>query len=326
MKIVITDSGILWHYGNPILKKYKDLVLMVCLYGSKVTDEYECFICPRKSVGLGMSMGVGSRVYNDLEDVAEELYDKLRFEDDILFLTDGDPASLYPYYIIKNRRHHMNIHLWASPPLSVEGKFRMKAHEDMLSDLSGVKSVCYIDTQDYLKNEYKNFGAFLEDVQNYFEEIFPIVLDGISKLENESYFDLASKTYIPLGKISGEEAILKSTEYLLDKDEYTDNTYLIEGMVDIPEYQRSDKSKKDIIYRQVARIDGKKICNTFREYRFKLAQMNSIEFNSEECSYVGACAGTCEKCDEEAKYLSMKLSEIPKEKQRIPGLNLEEVE
>ena len=326
MKIVITDSGILWHYGNPILKNYKDLVLVVCLHGSKVTDEYECFICPRKSVGLGMSMGVGSRVYNDLEDVAEELYDKLRFEDDILFLTDGDPASLYPYYIIKNRRHHMNIHLWASPPLSVEGKFRMKAHEGMLSDLSGVKSVCYIDTQDYLKNEYKNFGAFLEDVQNYFEEIFPIVLDGISKLENESYFDLASKTYIPLGKISGEEAILKSTEYLSDNDEYTDNTYLIEGMVDIPEYQRSDKSKKDIIYRQVARIDGKKICNTLREYRFKLAQMNSIEFNSEECSYVGACAGTCEKCDEEAKYLSMKLSEIPKEKQRIPGLNLEEVE
>ena len=145
-------------------------------------------------------------------------------------------------------------------------------------------------------------------------------------MENESYFDLASKTYIPLGKISGEEAILKSTEYLSDNDEYTDNTYLIEGMVDIPEYQRSEKNKKDIIYRQIARIDGKKICNILREYRFKLAQMNSIEFNSEECSYVGACAGTCEKCDEESKYLSMKLSEIPKEKQRIPGINLEEVE
>ena len=41
---------------------------------------------------------------------------------------------------------------------------------------------------------------------------------------------------------------------------------------------------------------------------------------------MGACAGTCEKCDEESKYLSMKLSEIPKEKQRIPGINLEEVE
>lgn len=220
----------------------------------------------------------------------------------------------------------MNIHLWASPPFSFEGKARMKAHKEMLADLSGVKSICYIDTQEYLKNDYKNFSNLLEDVQNYFEEIFPIVMDGISGMENESYFDLVSKTYIPLGKISVEKAILKSNEYLSDKEEYIDNTYLIEGMVDIPEYQRSDKNKKDIIYRQVARIDGKKICNLLREYRFKLAQMNNIEFNSTECNYVGACAGTCEKCDEEAKYLSMKLSEIPKEKQKFPILNLEEVE
>ena len=246
-----------------------------------------------------MSMGAGSIVYNNLEEVADELYDRLQSEDDILFLTDGDPNSLYLYHIIKNRKHYMNIHLWASPPWNIEGKARMKAHKEMLSDLSGVKSICYIDTQEYLKNDYKNFGNLLEDVQNYFEEIFPIVIDNISKIEKESYFDLISKTYIPLGKISVEESILKSTEYLSDKDEYTDNTYLIEGMVDIPEYQRNDKYKKDIIYRPVARIDGKKICNLLREYRFKLAQMNSIEFNSEECSYVGACAGTCEKCDEE---------------------------
>ena len=326
MKIVITDSGILWHYGNPILKKYKNLVLMVCLYGSKVTDEYECFICPRKSVGLGMSMGVGSRVYNDLEYVADELYNMLQYEDDIIFLTDGNPDSLYPYHIIKNRRHHMNIHLWASPPWSIEGKARMKTHKEMLSDLSGVKSICYIDTQEYLKNDYKNFGNLLEDVQNYFEEIFPIVIDSISKTENESYFDLVSKLYIPLNKASVKETILKSSEYLSDKDKYTENTYLIEGIVDIPEYQRSDKYKRDIIHRQVARIDGKKICNLLREYRYKLAQMNDIEFDSEECRYVGACAGTCEKCEEEAEYLSKKLSEIPKEKQRIPILNPEEVE
>ena len=36
MKIVITDSGILWRYGNPILKNYKDLVLVVCLHGSRL--------------------------------------------------------------------------------------------------------------------------------------------------------------------------------------------------------------------------------------------------------------------------------------------------
>ena len=253
MKVVITDSGILWHYGNPILKKYKHLVLVVCLDGSKVTDEYECFICPHKSFGLGMSMGVGSRVYNDLEDVADELYYKLRSEDDILFLTDGNPASLYPYYIIKNRKHHMNIHLWASPPWSIEGKARMNIHKDMLSDLSGVKSVCYIDTQDYLKNEYKNFGGLLEDVQNYFEEIFPIVIDSISKIENESYFDLVSKSYIPLGKVLNKNDILENR--YLTGDVNIASMYLIEGMVYIPNYMESNTYTKDTIYRSVARID-----------------------------------------------------------------------
>ena len=324
MKIVITDSGILWNPRNPILKKYRDLVLVVYLEGVKATDEYECFICPHKSFGLGMSMGIGSRVYNDLEDVADELYYKLRSEDDILFLTDGDPASLYPYYIIKNREHHMNIHLWASPPLSVEGKWRMKAHEEMLSDLSGVKSVCYIDIQDYVKNEYKNFGGLLEDVQNYFEEIFPIVIDGISEMGNESYFDLTSKSYIPLGKEPNKNDRLENR--YLPGDVNIASMYFIEGRVNIPNQFSDGIYRKDMTYRQVARIDGKKICNTLREYRFKLAQMNNIEFNSEECSYVGACAGTCEKCDEEAKYLSMKLSEIPKEKQRIPRLGIEDVE
>ena len=218
----------------------------------------------------------------------------------------------------------MNIHLWASPPLSVEGKWRMKAHEEMLSDLSGIKSVCYIDIQDYVKNEYKNFGGLLEDVQNYFEEIFPIVIDGISEMGNESYFDLTSKSYIPLGKEPNKNDRLENR--YLPGDVNIASMYFIEGRVNIPNQFSDGIYRKDMTYRQVARIDGKKICNTLREYRFKLAQMNNIEFNSEECSYVGACAGTCEKCDEEAKYLSMKLSEIPKEKQRIPRLGIEEVE
>ena len=175
-----------------------------------------------------------------------------------------------------------------------------------------------------MKNDYKNFSNLLEDVQNYFEEIFPIVIDGISEMENESYFDLTSKSYIPLGKEPNKNDRLENR--YLPGDVNIASMYFLEGKVNIPNQASDGIYRKDMIYRPVARIDGKKICNTLREYRFKLAQMNNIEFNSEECSYVGACAGTCEKCDEEAKYLSMKLSEIPKEKQRIPRLGLEEVE
>jgi len=50
--------------------------------------------------------------------------------------------------------------------------------------------------------------------------------------------------------------------------------------------------------------------------------MNNIEFISEECSQVGPCAGTCDKCDEEAKYLSDELSKIPEKKQKIPRFEL----
>ena len=326
MKIVITDTGILWNPWNPILKKYRDRVLVVCLEGIKATDEFECFICPRKSFGLGMSMGVGSIVYNNLDEVADEFYNRLRYEDDILFLTDGNPASLYPYIIMKNRKHNINIHLWASSPWSFEGKARIKTHRDMLSDLSGVKSVCYIDTQDFLKHKYKKFSDLLEDVKMYYDELLPIVIKGIDELKTESYFDLVSKSYIPLRKESQEMHKWHSMRYCLDNEESIDNIYFTEGLVYIPQYPISDKYTKNIMYKPVARIDGKKICNILREYRFKLAQMNNIDFSSEDCSYVGACAGTCEKCDEEAKYLSMKLSEIPKEKQRIPRLGLEEVE
>ena len=64
MKIIITDSGLFWNPWNPVLKKYKDLVTVVWLGGTNTTDEYNNFICQQKCFVLGMSMGVGSIVYN----------------------------------------------------------------------------------------------------------------------------------------------------------------------------------------------------------------------------------------------------------------------
>ena len=52
MRLVVTDIGLIWNHGNPILKKYKDIVLVVCLNGKKVTDAYECFVSPYKTVGM----------------------------------------------------------------------------------------------------------------------------------------------------------------------------------------------------------------------------------------------------------------------------------
>lgn len=79
-----------------------------------------------------------------------------------------------------------------------------------------------------------------------------------------------------------------------------------------------DKDVKNVIEKPVARIDGKKICNILREQRIRLAAANNIPFESDECPSVGACAGTCEKCDREADYLRGQMQMIPEEKRVYP--------
>lgn len=36
MRLIITDSNLIWHKDNPYLKKYKDVITVVCLDGKKL--------------------------------------------------------------------------------------------------------------------------------------------------------------------------------------------------------------------------------------------------------------------------------------------------
>lgn len=40
MVIFVTDEGRYWNHENPVLEKYADCVVVVCLNGKKVTDKY----------------------------------------------------------------------------------------------------------------------------------------------------------------------------------------------------------------------------------------------------------------------------------------------
>ncbi len=62
----------------------------------------------------------------------------------------------------------------------------------------------------------------------------------------------------------------------------------------------------------------KKVCNVLREQRIRLAEANHITFQSKECPSIGPCAGTCEKCDMELKYLGKQLQKIPEEQKVYP--------
>lgn len=128
MKIIITDSGLFWNPWNPVLKKYKDLVTVVWLGGTNTTDEYNNFICPQKYFGLGMSMGVGSIVYKNLESELDRLLQMIGVYEDVLFLTDNSIESLYPYLVIKNNSCRVNLHLLASPAWYFEGEKKVQLH------------------------------------------------------------------------------------------------------------------------------------------------------------------------------------------------------
>ncbi len=315
MRIVVTDVGLIWNHNNPALEQFKDRVLVVCIDGKTVTDKYECFVSPFRWAGLGMDkFGVESRRYRALETVADELEGNLRGCDDILFLTDGQPESLYPFFLFKDRKEFGHLHLWAMSPWRFEGKWRHLAHKEMLSDLSGLSSVLYTDSNDCLSkiDRQTKLGGLFRMVEEGFAALLPQIVDDIQKLREKSYFDFSSRSYVPVRDGYDAAGLIRSQD--------------VPESADVLDYPKETDQVKEEAERLPARIDGKKICAYLRELRIELAKENGILFSSPECPSLGSCAGTCAKCDEEAAYLRDRLAEIPEEKRRIPDFVLTEWE
>ena len=66
------------------------------------------------------------------------------------------------------------------------------------------------------------------------------------------------------------------------------------------------------------RTDGKAVCAYLRSIRNDLAKANNIPFESKPCDFESDCAGTCEKCDQEAAYLRDELSKIAEQERKYP--------
>lgn len=78
MRVVITDSSFIWNHNNPALEIFKEVLLVVCLEGKKVSNKYECFVSPYKHVGMGIDkFGVENQRYKALESVADWSYVKI---------------------------------------------------------------------------------------------------------------------------------------------------------------------------------------------------------------------------------------------------------
>lgn len=329
MRVIITDTAFIWNHDNPALEVFKDVLLVVCLEGKAVTDKYECFVSPYKHVGMGNDkIGVDDQRYKALESVADDLNRDLRYHDDILFLTDGNPESLYPFYVIKDRNKDNSLHLCAVSPWNFEGKRRIQGHKDMLSDLSKLTSILYIDSNKYLLNIEKD--ATMKDVMQKLEAdyaaLLPTVVNNIGELYGRYYFDFSSNSYVVIEE--GFNGIDLSKKNQLDREYVKElhRRFCTLGISLPPDYPEEDSRTKSEIERTPARIDGKKICEYLRMQRIELAKANGIKFVSEVCPSIGPCAGTCVKCDQESVYLRDRLAAIPAEDRIIPDFTLTEWE
>lgn len=329
MRLVITDTGYTWNIKNPFLKQFKDIVLVVCLNGKEVTDEYECFTVPAEkypAVGLGQIPFSEGSDFRALESVAWSLSSRLTHNDDIVFLTDNEPSTLYPYYVLKEICMDNRLHLVANSPLHFMTKSDIKVHEFLLKDLSKLDSLFYYDTNKKVREmEGTNitlWDFFEKTLVDELGKLMPRILNGIYHMENPPcFFDFASMEYVSL-KGGFEEIDLANRDKKVKGYDFPVTKYWATlGIPLIPSYPEEGEEIKETIERPVIRLDGKKVCNVLREQRILLAKANGIPFESVECPSMGPCAGTCQKCDEESAYLASEMSKIPKKKRVYPKFN-----
>lgn len=333
MRLVVTDTGFVWNQNNPFLEKYKDIVLVVCLGGKAVTDKYKCFVSPfiNEANVLGMgTYGIKDREFQKLASVGEKLNAELEYHDDIVFLTDNQPDTLYPFYVVKELNCWNRLHLVTMPPWKFEPYNRKKVYRELLSDLSKLDSILYYDGDKVLqKLDKKTLVSQVYDIiTNNLGKLMPCFLNGIYTMHSKPcFFDFATMKYIPLEEGFDKLKLFKKDTIEEEVKFPTSRKISTMGFVLPAKYPDERKHVKEKVEELSARLDGKKVCNMLREQRIKLAEANHISFKSEECPSIGPCGGTCEKCDEESQYLRKQMQNIPEEKRVYPQFDpREEVE
>lgn len=327
MRIVITDENVIWTADHPALEPFSEIVYVVCLNGHKITDKYRCFVSDYKPMGLGMTdYGKDSVRYHGLETVAHMLNEELGYHEDIVFLTDGEPASLYPFHAIQTVNEWNYLHLVTMSPWVFESTRRRKAHEVLLGDLFSVDSFLLYDCSRLLWEMKKSttLPDLIKVAKRQLGDLLPDILYQIQERDwQKAYFDFHTMKYLPIeegGTLTNQPIEQKHIDISMINADYSWSTM---GEV-LPDcYPNRDEEILQSVESPVPRADGKQVCDYLRKLRVQLAKVNGIPFESEECPSEGPCAGTCEKCDAESAYLRDEMDKIAVEKRIYPQEPLE---
>ena len=320
MRLIVTDEGWIWNHNNPCLEAYKDVVLVVCLNGKKVTDKYECLVTPYSFHGLGSdSYGYKSRRLASLASIGDAFSRILWNYDDIVFLADYWPPSLYPLLVCNDFNRSNRLHLIAVPPMPFLGRKINDAYHSMLSDLSGISSVCYYDPLEQMAlDKNTNASSFFDHIENELCNLLPHLLNGINDIgHGRFFFNFSTMKYTSVE--TGFKECFSGVSAVHSQLDFTPMIFRSTlGMLAHQDFPSIENTVKSGIQETILRIDGKRICELLRGQRLALAAANHIRFESEDCPSIGPCAGTCEKCDREAAYLRNELNKIPEYQRQYP--------
>lgn len=349
MIIFITDEGRYWNHHNPILEKYADCIVVVCLNGKKVTDKYKCIVSPYKyedELGL-MDYRVSNQKYQALQSIYEELRCACSHCEDIVFLTDAEPQSLYPYLVLKDdekyNKGYNKMHLWCMSPWKFEGERRKTIYKELEKDIDKLTSLHYVDGNKFLEQLDGNLTIIeaMSKCQEWLNAMFPGALYEIENEMNVSgryYYDLDKKRYVSTKdsyfkalktKAIKEEAAKKEPSKKkigkkeLAKRKSEEKSMSTQKDSDVRKrktfgYPNSGKMVKAMVEQLHPRLEGKEICMQLKKMRQALADENGIKFQTVECPSTAPCAGTCEYCDMEITYLAEQLAQIKEEERKYP--------
>lgn len=118
MRYIVTDTGNVWNLENKHLKIHKRNILVIRFLEYDIPREYECFNVPleleeRKVPDNKERLDLGNPWFRRLASVAQELNSLLEQDRDVVFLTDNEPTTLYPYPALKDIDMGRNNHLVA---------------------------------------------------------------------------------------------------------------------------------------------------------------------------------------------------------------------
>ena len=330
MVIFVTDEGRFWNHENPVLERYAECVIVVCLNGKQVTDKYRCIVCPSDyTAGLGMTdYSIQSRKYKALESVRDELRSTYSYRDNVVFLTDAEPQSLYPYLVLKDAEKYNRMHLWCTPPWRFESGRRNDAFRELLHDIHKVQSLHYVNCDEFLERLDRRITMpeAISACREWLNSMLPGALYEIEtkfRWDERYFYDIKAQRYIAT-KSSYEDILKMKPLSKKDVDNFSPvRRFIMLGKIMMPHYPDSGKNVKSAVEQLHPRFDGKGVCDKLKRMRKALADANGIEFETVDCPSTGPCAGTCQQCDMELKYLQQKLEEIREEDRVYPQYTVE---